>query len=65
MAAPLVFAFMLMFAIGVLALLIWRGGAITGPNVHFVLEGDCAKKAQPLVDARMKFVLGEHYKGRA
>ena len=27
----------LMFAIGVLALLIWRGGAITGPNVH--LEG--------------------------
>ena len=63
MAAPLVFAIMLMLAMGVLAFLIWRGGSISGPEVHFSLEGDCAVKAQRFIDSRMKFVLGDSYGG--
>ena len=63
MAAPLVFAVLLMLAIGVLVFLIWRGGVATGPQIHFVLEGTCAKEVKPLIDARMRVVYGDGFKG--
>ena len=63
MAAPLVFALMLMFAIGILVFLVWKGGTASGPLVRFSLQGTCAKQAQSFIDSRMAVVLGKSYSG--
>ncbi|MGC6510745.1 MAG: hypothetical protein ACON4U_20160 [Myxococcota bacterium] len=54
MAAPIVFASILMLAIAVLALLAWKGGAATGDRVLLKFSADCMADANPIIMARVE-----------
>lgn len=53
MAMPLAFGALLMVAVGILALLVWRGGVATGPRLAIALQGECAAEALPTIEQRI------------
>ena len=54
MAAPIVFASILMLAIAVLAFLAWRGGTASGARVQIRFSADCMTDAAPMILARVE-----------
>lgn len=54
MAAPIVFASILMLAIAVLAFLAWKGGSATGERVKMTFSSSCMAEAKPIIMARVE-----------
>ena len=54
MAAPIVFASILMLAIAILAVLALRGGTASGERVQMIFTAECMSTAAPLIMARVE-----------
>jgi hypothetical protein len=52
MAAPIVFAGILMVSVALLAFLAWRGGAVKGERVNMQFSSSCMDEAAPIIIAR-------------
>ena len=60
LATPFMFGAILLFAVAVLAIKVWLGGAVTGPVVEFSLTGSCAAASEKMVRTRIEAIgLGE------
>ena len=66
MAAPIVYATLLMAALGLLIFFIWVGEVADGVKVRIDIDGQCLKESTPLIEARIEEIgLGEVFVERS